>query len=289
MNHNVSIGEAKDWARNFPFADVIEPGELPEILGSGASNYWLDTRSQIADGLEKISEMTSLLADDRSVATVLSLTRFRLSADIAQHPEADAKHQYLPPDLAKMIPQPIVFVDGGAFIGDTAESFLARGVKISEWYAFEPDPGNFHALIASPARDAIPRAIFFPCGLGDTLREIDFVAESTASSHVAMQPCEGMIKIKIVTLDDGLSGITPTLIKLDIEGYEAAALAGMRRTLKKNGVALAISIYHKPADLWELPMLVRELMPNAELYIRQHGFNGFDTVLYALTDRERSD
>src|SRR5262249_12559544 len=137
MNPTVSIGEAKDWARNFPFADVIEPGELPEILGCGASNYWLDARSQVADGLEKVSELTSLLADDQSVEIVLALTRFRLSADVAQHPEPDIKHQYLPPDLAKMTRQPMVLEDGGAFNGDTAEAFLARDVKIAEWYAFE--------------------------------------------------------------------------------------------------------------------------------------------------------
>jgi hypothetical protein len=56
----------------------------------------------------------------------------------------------------------------------------------------------------------------------------------------------------------------------------------MKQTLARSRPRLAMSIYHKPEDLWELPFKVRELLPDAKLHVRQHGFNGFDTVLYAI-------
>jgi hypothetical protein len=71
-------------------------------------------------------------------------------------------------------------------------------------------------------------------------------------------------------------------VKLDIEGAEHSALEGMKQTLRRSRPRLALAIYHKPNDLWELPLYVHELLPDSKLYVRQHGFSGFDTVLYAL-------
>jgi hypothetical protein len=45
---------------------------------------------------------------------------------------------------------------------------------------------------------------------------------------------------------------------------------------------LAISCYHKPEDLWALPDLIDSLVPDYRLYLRQHTFNSFDLVLYAI-------
>ena len=39
------------------------------------------------------------------------------------------------------------------------------------------------------------------------------------------------IPVPIVPLDDALEGITPSFIKIDVEGHEVEVLAGARRTL----------------------------------------------------------
>ena len=45
---------------------------------------------------------------------------------------------------------------------------------------------------------------------------------------------------------------------------------------------MAISLYHNAWDLWELPSLIKKINPSYNLYIRQHGLNSFDCILYAI-------
>lgn len=63
-------------------------------------------------------------------------------------------------------------------------------------------------------------------------------------------------------------------MKLDVERGELAALRGAAR-------ALALSVYHRPADMWELPAYARSMMPTHLLYLRTHAQEGIDTILYA--------
>lgn len=45
----------------------------------------------------------------------------------------------------------------------------------------------------------------------------------------------------------------PTFIKMDIEGSEQEALKGCKRILKELKPKLALCVYHKPEDLFEIP------------------------------------
>ena len=70
---------------------------------------------------------------------------------------------------------------------------------------------------------------------------------------------------------------------MDIEGAEFEALISARKTIIENLPHLAISIYHKPADLWELGLWIHALCGDKYSYhIRNYGHQTFDTVLYAI-------
>ena len=69
---------------------------------------------------------------------------------------------------------------------------------------------------------------------------------------------------------------------MDIEGAEAAALAGARRAIVERRPLLAIAAYHKQADLWEIPLLVHEMAADYHMFLRPHAGEGFETVLYAM-------
>jgi hypothetical protein len=45
---------------------------------------------------------------------------------------------------------------------------------------------------------------------------------------------------------------------------------------------LAVSVYHRPSDLWRIPQLVRELGARYSLFFRQHDGGVIETVLYAI-------
>jgi hypothetical protein len=70
---------------------------------------------------------------------------------------------------------------------------------------------------------------------------------------------------------------------MDIEGAELNALKGAERIIKEQKPKLAICIYHKPEDVWEIPNLLLDFVPDYKFYIRHCTYSSFlDTVLYAL-------
>jgi hypothetical protein len=69
---------------------------------------------------------------------------------------------------------------------------------------------------------------------------------------------------------------------MDIEGAEPDALRGAERTIRRYRPALAISLYHAPDHLWEIPLWIAGLGLDYRMYMRGHAHNGFELVMYCL-------
>jgi hypothetical protein len=108
---------------------------------------------------------------------------------------------------------------------------------------------------------------------------VRFRSQGLSSSSISP---DGDAIIQILAFDECMPRFRPNYVKLDIEGAEASALKGMARTIQSSRPALAVCVYHKPADLWEIPMLIDELLPESNFYLRAHAWNGFDLVFYAV-------
>jgi len=275
-NPAVDLAPIIAFGREVGFGEVLWNADLPDALGSGADNYWLTARAFTLAHFADITAAANLLADAESIETLAALIRYRITGDAAAYPPADISQQYMPDGLLNF-PTPICFVDGGAYNGDTLAYLHSRNVAVKTWLAFEPDPENFKALCGFAATVSA-RAALFPCGLSDAFVQVQFTANEGTASHLG----DGGMTIPCVALDDVLHGESPDYIKLDIEGAEAAAQHGMRRTIAASRPTLAVSAYHRPADLWALVPLVAALAPYAKLHLRQHALNAFDTVLYAV-------
>jgi hypothetical protein len=91
----------------------------------------------------------------------------------------------------------------------------------------------------------------------------------------------GDINIEVASIDDTIKSDV-TFIKMDIEGAEYQAIIGAGKIIKRCKPKLAISIYHNPNDLWELPILIHNINPKYKFYLRHYSFAENDTVLYAL-------
>jgi hypothetical protein len=90
--------------------------------------------------------------------------------------------------------------------------------------------------------------------------------------------------VQTVRLDDVLRKVSPTMIKMDIEGAELDALAGAERIIQEHQPDLAICAYHKLSHLWEIPLLIHAMVPQYRLYMRGHYQMGQETVLYATVE-----
>lgn len=91
----------------------------------------------------------------------------------------------------------------------------------------------------------------------------------------------GSEKIEVTSIDETLKGKRATFIKMDIEGAEYKALLGAEQTIKKWHPRLAICVYHKLVDIFEIPSLLLKFNSKYKFALRQYSTIGNETVLYA--------
>ena len=73
-------------------------------------------------------------------------------------------------------------------------------------------------------------------------------------------------------------------IKMDVEGSELEALKGSIETIKKYRPKLAISLYHKPEDVIEIPVFLEKLDLGYKYYLRHYQTRMEETVLYSVPE-----
>jgi len=69
-------------------------------------------------------------------------------------------------------------------------------------------------------------------------------------------------------------------LKLDVEGAELDALRGGLNSILRFRPKMAISLYHKPNDLFEIIRFVSRAFPFYELYLDHYTIHREETVLY---------
>jgi hypothetical protein len=76
---------------------------------------------------------------------------------------------------------------------------------------------------------------------------------------------------------------------MDIEGAELDAILGAQQLIQAFQPGLAISIYHAPAHLWQIPLYINQIAQANNLrytyHLRAHAQNGFENIFYAIPER----
>lgn len=278
-NPDVPMAPLLDSLERVGFARIINPVELHACFPTQLPDaYWLTAPSRYGTWLDAIGSLDRIFDDALSLDTLARTIEFRLTGRYERLPDPSLKDQYQPLDLPCWR-NPMRLIDCGAYIGDTVAAFRANGYAFDAIAAFEPDPENYAQLKRNIGKDAL--AICFPCGTSDKTGWKTFSASATAASHIEVDAAHG-IQIQCVAIDDALHNFTPTLIKMDIEGEEPAALIGAARTIADGRPALAISAYHCPEHLWVIPRLIDSWQLGYRFLLRAHAHSSFDLVLYAL-------
>ena len=214
--------------------------------------------------------------DEDSILTYRSLLRFRGTLDLAQLP-SPAPCLYFTDSVAT--PDNLrAFVDCGAFDGDTYREFkrVTNG-GYDRYYGFEPEPVLYGILEKVVAGDS--RAVLFKCGLGETAGEANFHALGSGHSNIEEG---GSLRIRVDSLDNVLANRPISMIKMDIEGAEMAALAGAEKIIRQQRPLLAISCYHQLDHLWRIPLWIRALDVGYRLRLLHHGTSYSDSVCYGI-------
>lgn len=134
-----------------------------------------------------------------------------------------------------------LFVDIGANAG--SYTVLASGAAGALTEAFEPIAETADRLVANVHVNALEElVIVHRSGIGSSPGTLRFTRAEDTVNHVAigLEPGE---EILVGTLDSVLREKSPTLIKVDVEGFEPEVLRGARETLRKQSLlALIVEI-----------------------------------------------
>ncbi|QNU66874.1 FkbM family methyltransferase [Ruminiclostridium herbifermentans] len=235
--------------------------------------------SLLIENQNKIESVFNLLADDLSKLVLSNILKHRATMDFTYLNSIVSQNQYFPNDIF-ILNDKECFVDGGAYNGETIAAFIDEtNNKFRYIYAFEPDLLNYNKIKETTKNIDSNILKLFNAGLYSKTGEIGFNSNGNSASSI----CEtGKDIISLIKLDEVVGDNKPTYIKLDIEGAEEEALYGMRDTISRYCPKLAISIYHKAADLWELPLLILKLFPSYKIYMRHYSNGLHETVCYAI-------
>lgn len=175
-----------------------------------------------------------------------------------------------------------VFIDAGSFNGESTLGFIdwcgKQGYK--KVYAFEPLEDG--CALTRQNLCGCHDIELLKCVLGEKDGTMGFMQRDGIMGSQAVSESAGGTVMDMRSIDSVLKGERATFIKMDIEGSELAALKGARKTLEQYKPKLAISLYHKPEDILDIPEYILSVRPDYKLYLRQYSNMFLDLVLYAV-------
>lgn len=172
-------------------------------------------------------------------------------------------------------------IDCGAFDGRTEELFFNwGGGHIKKIYAFELDPINKNKCLDLYKEKGLNSIVeFINKGTSNNNKKI-YLDETFIGSSASRIGSSGSVEAEIVKIDDEITGKV-TFIKMDIEGAELDALHGATKIIQTQKPRLAICLYHKQNDMYEIPLYLLSIVKDYRFIIRHYSSNPWETVLYA--------
>lgn len=190
-----------------------------------------------------------------------------------------------------------IFVDAGAYVGDSLERFIwsVNGV-FRHIHAFEPGPAQFKALknrtqrlrkewaLSAESISLVNKGLSKNNRIAlvnNTKNLIQMTVNDIDTTHSSTS-----INIETTSLDSYFNKNQYTFLKVDIEGSESDLLHGAQKTINKYRPRVALSVYHYPTDIFELPLQLYHMNEDYLLYLGHHSSQLMDTVLYAKDKNE---
>ena len=171
------------------------------------------------------------------------------------------------------------FGDFGANVG--VYSVLA-GSRDATVVAVEPVPQTFQKLCTNFRLNQV-KGLPKNCGLSDRRQTLAFTTDRGGMNKVAKAAGSDTCEVEVVTVDELIdqAGLSPSLVKIDVEGYEMPLLTGARTLLASDLLAVIIEMNDSGREYGFSDSSVHELL-------RASGFSPFryDPFDRRLTTRD---
>ena len=144
-----------------------------------------------------------------------------------------------------------IFIDCGAYVGDTMEQYVqTKGMIFDKIYLFVPDDNNLRTISNRVDRlrkewgTEAERIHVIKGVLGAHDGEV-CINDLDMRANIKVVKENTSKKVKMYSIDSYFTNLGNAFIKADIEGSEMEMLRGAAKNIKKYKPLLALSIYHK--------------------------------------------
>jgi FkbM family methyltransferase len=139
-------------------------------------------------------------------------------------------------------------VDAGANIDIITGQLAAKVGSEGQVHAFEPLPRNIAKLERLREENGLSQVTVHPFALGAENGTAELrlpgVGGGAYASFTASWIDEGRLEVEVRTVDGVLDGAAPSLMKIDVEGFEHQVLQGASKTLAEHRPLLFLEINH---------------------------------------------
>lgn len=233
--------------------------------------------------MSAIEAVYDMLEDDKSKKTLEGFLNSIRSGDVSylEKINGDSSEKLLDP-LILQYTEREVFVDVGAFTGDTILKFLElTGGKYKRIIGFEMDSQNYSILQKTIGEKENISAENI--AVGSRSGKTYCISGHSESSVLSEQ---GDCEVEMIALDDLPEMRDVTFVKISANGMDLDVLRGAERLIRENAPKLAI--YASGELLWKIPQYIKEIVPGYELYYRHYGYGQQAMICYAVLPAKKS-
>lgn len=223
---------------------------------------------------DEIETVRRLLTDEESRRIYDAIIRFKLGGELPVLLSSQTDKEEAYKNLLRLNDDEI-YMDLGAFNGDTVLEFVSHTRSYRKIYAVEPDERNFKKLCDNTAhlRHIERLRLCASDSTGETLFASRGGRSGTQQQNGFPVPCD--------TVDHILGDQDITYIKFDVEGMEASSIRGAEETIRTRKPKLLVSCYHRSEDIFSLALQIMSLRSDYRLAIRHFPYiPAWDTQFY---------
>lgn len=164
-----------------------------------------------------------------------------------------------------------ILVDVGAYVGDSIWQYVnTYGTNYRKIYAYEISSDSCNELRKNVAQWKLHDVELRRKGVGAVHSQMFLdVSTETSSANRLRQDGSAQECVEVVPLDEEIEELT--FLKMDIEGAEQGALLGSERLIRSLHPKLAICTYHGYEDIWKIPLMIDNMYPEYQFYLRHYG------------------
>jgi FkbM family methyltransferase len=171
------------------------------------------------------------------------------------------------------------YLDIGSHHCQVAKKFLdLTKNKFKKIILIEPDRNNFDYIKDFIKNKKIKKKVkFYKDVISNENKKINFFEGLNFSSQISKYGNKKLITKKIDNLE-----LSPTFMKIHIEGNELNALKGSIKTIVKFRPKIVFTAYHNSEIIWKIPLWLKKNLKDYKFFFRLHSWCGSGAVVYCI-------